>query len=588
MADRVAELEAKVTELESALHALEGRLAALERTGTVARRGRGSARDAGPEKATTLRNEWSAFTVTLSYVGRTLLVLAGGFVLRALTDAGTLPGWLGVGLGLAYAGAWIALADRAGRAGAGFSAGFHGASAVLLGFPLVYEAATRFKLLSPTAAAVLLALLTAVALAVAARRRIQGFAWLVTLGGIGTALALFGVTGRMAPPLAYLVLLGIGTLWLGYLLDWHELRWPVAAVANIAGALLALRAVAPGAPEGPRTAIAILLALAAVYIASFAARTLVLGRLVVPFEVAQMAAVTAAGLGGASFVAARSGIGTGALGAAAAAVGAAAYSVAFAFVACHPQRRANFWFCSSVGLLYVLAGTALASPPSVLAVAWAALAVVMAVLAHRRGSRTLAAHASAYAVAAALAGGLLEHAAEAAFASPTAPWTHPSPASFIALFGIAIATSLAAGAVERTRAIEHVPQAAASTTVACALAGVAIGWIAPLAAGAPGAGADPAVVAVVRTAVLSLSAVAVAWAGRHERWRELGWLSYPLLAVILLKVLIEDLTRGRPATLFPAFAVYGAALILVPRIRARRASPAPQAAAPGRVETGRE
>jgi hypothetical protein len=59
------------------------------------------------------------------------------------------------------------------------------------------------------------------------------------------------------------------------------------------------------------------------------------------------------------------------------------------------------------------------------------------------------------------------------------------------------------------------------------------------------------------------------WLGRREAWREAGWLVYPLLAATGLKILLEDLPRGRPATLFVAFALYGAALVAVARARHR-------------------
>jgi len=55
----------------------------------------------------------------------------------------------------------------------------------------------------------------------------------------------------------------------------------------------------------------------------------------------------------------------------------------------------------------------------------------------------------------------------------------------------------------------------------------------------------------------------------REAWREAGWLVYPALAATGLKILLEDLPRGRPATLFLAFALYGAALIAVARARHR-------------------
>jgi hypothetical protein len=63
--------------------------------------------------------------------------------------------------------------------------------------------------------------------------------------------------------------------------------------------------------------------------------------------------------------------------------------------------------------------------------------------------------------------------------------------------------------------------------------------------------------------------MALAALARRPAWREAGWLVYPALGATGLKILLEDLPRGRPATLFVAFALYGAALLVVTRRRAR-------------------
>ena len=78
--------------------------------------------------------------------------------------------------------------------------------------------------------------------------------------------------------------------------------------------------------------------------------------------------------------------------------------------------------------------------------------------------------------------------------------------------------------------------------------------------------ADAGILATVRTSVLAAAALALAWAGRSERFRESAWLLYPLLAAGGLKLLVEDLPRSRPATLFIALALYGGALIVAPRL----------------------
>jgi hypothetical protein len=80
----------------------------------------------------------------------------------------------------------------------------------------------------------------------------------------------------------------------------------------------------------------------------------------------------------------------------------------------------------------------------------------------------------------------------------------------------------------------------------------------------PGA-PDPGLLAAFRTGVLSAAAIGLAALGRRLPACELRWLVYPLLALAALKFLLEDLSVGRPLTLFPTFMVYGAALILAPR-----------------------
>jgi hypothetical protein len=51
------------------------------------------------------------------------------------------------------------------------------------------------------------------------------------------------------------------------------------------------------------------------------------------------------------------------------------------------------------------------------------------------------------------------------------------------------------------------------------------------------------------------------------------WLTYALLAAIGVKIAAEDLPKGRPATLFLALALYGAALVIAPRLTRRGLPP---------------
>ena len=90
---------------------------------------------------------------------------------------------------------------------------------------------------------------------------------------------------------------------------------------------------------------------------------------------------------------------------------------------------------------------------------------------------------------------------------------------------------------------------------------------------------DPGVLATVRTCGLAVAALLIAWIGRRDRFREWGWLVYPLLAGIALKMVAHDFQYSRPATLFIAMALYGAALIVAPRLRRRKDT----AATPGNL-----
>ena len=54
--------------------------------------------------------------------------------------------------------------------------------------------------------------------------------------------------------------------------------------------------------------------------------------------------------------------------------------------------------------------------------------------------------------------------------------------------------------------------------------------------------------------------------------RELGWLVYPLLVGEGLRLLLEDIRYGRPATLFITLALYGGALIATSGLMRRNPS----------------
>jgi hypothetical protein len=564
-------LEARIADLADVVTRLSARVEALERAGQPGRRTGAQAaldRSARPYRPSPGEGAFSAAEATrvLSLGGRSFLVLAGAFVLRAVTEGGTVPAWMGVALGFAYAGVWMVMADRAGKAGQQLSAAFHAVSVVIIGFPLLIEATNRFKLFSPVGSAVVLAALTGAALLLAARRNLQSLAWVVSLGGMATALWLMATAKVIVPGALYLVALSTAVLWIGYVRDWTAIRWPVALVADLVVLVVAMKAGDRATNEGPLSAMLVQLSMVAIFMGSVGVRTILRGRKVVPFEIAQSAGVIAVGIGGAVFVAVRSGMGQAGFGVISLLLGAASYAVGVSFLRRKTVIRENFWFYSSVAVVFVVAGTALLFPEPIRSIVWCVLAVVLAVMAPRRGSQTLAGHAGVYALAAALASGLLGQALRALLVGGEIAW-RPGVAPLAAIAALAAAAWLG-GRVARERVPERILPAVVDLVLAVGVAGTVSAWLAPLVAGT-GPAASPGALATLRTVSLSVVAVGCAWAGRMPRLAEAAWLAYPLLALTGLKMLLEDLKHGRPATLVLAFACFGLALILVPRIRAR-------------------
>jgi hypothetical protein len=99
---------------------------------------------------------------------------------------------------------------------------------------------------------------------------------------------------------------------------------------------------------------------------------------------------------------------------------------------------------------------------------------------------------------------------------------------------------------------------------------VASGGVVALAVGLAPFTQTPPGLALVRTVVLCGAALVAAWTAKFDRFGVASLLAYPILAAEGVKLLVEDLRAGRPATLFAAFALYGATLVLVPRLLRKR------------------
>ncbi|MBI4537726.1 MAG: hypothetical protein HY712_07190 [candidate division NC10 bacterium] len=568
MDERLTRLEAQLEEVASRLSAVERRLAALETRPAVDRFagaiGTQLSDPSRPEAGPSGPRESDLSTI-VTRVGRTLVVLAGAYLLRALTDSGLLAAGPGVFLGLLFALVWLVVADRAGARRQTLRASFHGAAYVLIALPLLYEATARFRLLDPAAAAASLAGCAALGLGVAARRHLRALAWVVTLGALGTAVALMLFTAALGPFALFLVLLGVATLWLGYVLDWTFLRWPVALVADLTILILSGRSVTAGVADSPGMAISVQLLLLVAYLGSFASRTLSLRRDVIPFEIAQSVLAIAVGIGGASYVARTTHVGTLPLGLATVAVAAGCYGVAVAFVERRQGRRRNFFFYTSAGLVFALVGGLLVLPKPALALTYAALGLVTAWAGRRSRRVTFHAHGAVFLVAAGVVSDLVAHALYG-LGLPVAPVLTPSATTLgvLGLCGVAIWALGTAAPESPPAAAARLPRLVVLVLGLGGLLGVAVTWLALALPGGQTEAMHAALVATLRTALLVSGILALAWAGRTLRFVEGAWLVYPLLVLTGVKFLLEDFRSGRPSTLFLGFALYGLALIVGP------------------------
>jgi hypothetical protein len=564
MDDRLSRVEAQIHDLERSLADLERRLGVLELAPHLAT-------PLAPARiesvfAPDLHATHVKVGAAITLLGRTFVALGGAYLLRALTDSSVLPQPIGVALGILYALVWIAAADRDGGRERHLSAAFHALVGILIAFPLVWEATVRFRLLAPGGGALALTGVTVAATGVAVRRRLQPIAWIVLGGAIPTAVAFISATGALATFALYLIGLGVVTLWLGYSCDWLWLRWPAALVADVTVLALTASGASRNPLSTPGTIIAVQMLLLNGYLASIVVRTIFRARDVIPFEVVQSLAALGVGFGGAVYIAGHTGAGAGLLATINLVFGIGCYAVGVAFM--RQGRPRNFRFYSALAIVLVIASTSLLLPPGPLALVATALAVLAAWAATRSSKSVLTIHAIAYLVVAGAASGTFAATVRALVGPADGPWTaFGSPSSAVVL-GCAMCW-LVAPPVENRRV------SAASLRVALALLSTfaASGWVVAFAgsilrqyAATPIA---PGAIATIRTATLALAAVAMAWAGQRERFREARWLFYPVLAAIGMKLLVEDLPRSKPETLFVALAVYGLALIAVSRLSHR-------------------
>jgi hypothetical protein len=564
MAVRSSQSHTELDTLREAIAALDRRVTALEHattvdTGTIAATGVGARFLENESRPLLSENESRPrLLAAFALAGRAFLAFGGAFVLRALTEAGTVGPAAGAWLGITYALAWLAAAART----SGPSRLVNGWLTLAIGLPLVLEAAGRLRLLSPGAGLAALMLVAGLPLLLAWRQGLPSLAAGAALGGALVGVGLGFSIGHVLWFAALNVLLGVGALWVSWHREWTWLAWLSAAVTNLSVLLAAARAFVRPPPEPPLGAEVVLAGFGVAYLGSVVLRTLLHERSVRLFEVAQTVAVLLIGFGGAILIARTNGFSLMAIGAPAAIAGVALYAQSFMRVAARRGYGADFQYYGFLAFSLVLAGATVLLPGWMLPSVTSLAALALVALASALGQTPLMLQAAMALVVAAVESGLLRLIVSCwtsrLDAWPSVGW---APAGVLAAAAICYAAPPAA----------RLERDAFSMAARVALGGLVAGGLACgllLAIGPTIAGRPPAegVLATVRTIIVTGSAVLLAWVGGLTARRELVWIAYVALAFGGVKVLFEDLARSQASTLFMALVAYGVALMVTPRL----------------------
>jgi len=560
--------------IQRELRALALRIEEIERRLEI--RASSAEAQAEPPPAGDGRGLESATVSVLPLAGRSLLGLAGAYLLRALTEGGVLSPESGVALGILYAVLWLAWAART-PAERRLETALHSVTSVLVLSPLLWEATLRFHVVSTWTAAAILLAFTVFALAVSWRKSLLAVATIAMLAGLGTAAGLLLATHDVLP-FTFVFLGAAAAVEISACLDhWLSERWLAASVADLsvllATWLVANRHGLPPAyapiPQG--WLLAAQAALLAIYLSSTMVRTLLRGFTFTGFETAQCALAFLIGVGGGLSLSREAY----AISALALACAVACYLVAFARLDRGGAHGRNFHTYSTFGLLLALTGTRILLAPASAAATWGALALACVWAGGWFRRLTLQAHGCIYLALALATSGALSRAGAFLLGAEVHSGAQPGLWCGAALAGLCYLLATRVAAASNGRAVRSIRIAMAGM-----LAWLAAGSVAgALTAGyhaAFGQAASHAYCATIRTGVLTAGALLLAWVGaRRDNW-ELARLGYPMMALGAYRLLAEDMHQERKAALFLSLLVYGAALTALPRLNRSRAwKPAP-------------
>jgi len=550
LSDRLRDLESRIASLESLVIAegLPQPGARPTPTPLVARRA------SPPRKLPELESSARAFPT----VGKAVLGFAGAFLLRALAESGSVPKLPVLIIAILYACFWMIWSARTNDR---FASVTYAVTSTLILSPMLWEATVRFQSMPATASASILVAFIVLTLVLASRHDLQVIPWIATLASASTAVALIVGTRELIP--LTLALLAIAAAVETSACLGHELTFRVIpAIAADFTLWLSLYILgSENVPEGyrsvaPSTLIAVCALLPAIYGIGVTFRMFVQRHRISIFEIAQLAA---------SFGLAAFGIMRASHNAAAPALGVLFLLLAgisywgtlsrFAAESHTRNRRVSATWAAAL----LVAGAFLLLPDNFQIPFLCAAALLTAVLYTRTAKLSLGLHASFYLAAAVSVSSLPSYVWNSlAGTVPASPdwraWTVALSAALC--YAVESRKEMDQG---RRRLLWLVPAGIAAFTIA----GWAVAATVRVASGQIELAASH--LSMIRTVVICLLALVLGVASRR-RHLELRWIAYAAVALGTLKLILEDLRFGNPASLMVSFVFYGLILILLPRM----------------------
>ena len=492
-------------------------------------------------------------------VGKAVLGIAGAYVLRAVAESNAVPELAVVVLALVYGSAWLVGATRtlvpAARA-------TYAITAALILAPMLGELTLRFRILPSSVTAVLLGAFVLASAALAWKRRISVVIWVGVITGVCSTLVLLILSHDPVPYLTVLLLIAAVGEFSAAAKRWLFLRVSVAPALDLA--LLNFIYIF-SLPAGSRTAypevgkpalLALPSFLLIMYGTSIAFRTMALRQAITVFEIMQAAiAFSLVALAWCWFGA----------GAEIAGFGVVCWLLAAACYAAAVQcfnrlELRNYRVYAAWSAALVLAGSFLILPPHLASVVLGAFAVLSILIGASVGRLMPGYQGCAYLAAAAVVSGLLGYIVSVmAGALPRASaWT---------IWVVAVCAIFCYGFADRfqrerwnQRLLHFLLALLAVSAVAAVLVSMLLRMLAT---------EMDSHIAVVRTVIVCVLALSLAYSGRAWGRIELIWTAYLALAFVAAKLLLRDLRHEGSGTIAISLSVYALALIIVPRLGRR-------------------